>query len=328
MPDLEPGPGLGGAPDAVQGLAVAPESRGKSLTEFGTTGRKCGNFPERFEESPIPARRKRCGIQGDTGASGLRWLQGQRSSVRTMASSRRRASSSGVASANASGPRSLVAGVAGLVAGAFSMAAGEYVSVSSRSTPSAQIWIVKHEARGPAGGRGGRADASLCARGLEPDLARKVAQQLMAKDALAARARRTGLTEELAARPLQAAIASAATFAVGAAVPVLAIMLAPMNMLVACDIGHHSALSRGARCDRGARGRRDGCDRCGTSRLLGCRCAGRSSQRQETPGDAGPLSRHSSAPGDCRAFVWRSPGVAPAAGAAARGLSTTSTRST
>lgn len=70
-------------------------------------------------------------------------------------------------------------------------------------------------------------------RGLEPDLARTVARQLMAKDALAAHARdELGLTEELAARPLQAAIASAATFAVGASVPVLTIMFAPLAKLV------------------------------------------------------------------------------------------------
>ena len=140
----------------------------------------------------------------------------------------------GVAAAEASRRSVLVAGVAGLVAGALSMAAGEYVSVSSQAdTEHADIELEKTElATQPKAEEAELADIYR-KRGLTPEIARTVAQQLMAKDALAAHARdELGLTEELAARPLQAALASAATFSVGAGVPVLMILIAPANALV------------------------------------------------------------------------------------------------
>ena len=135
----------------------------------------------------------------------------------------------GVAAAEAARQDVLVAGVAGLVAGALSMAAGEYVSVSSQAdTEQADLRREHHElATQPDAEEGELADIYV-RRGLEPELARTVARQLMATDPLAAHARdELGLTDELSARPLQAAVASAGTFAVGAAVPILAILVAP-----------------------------------------------------------------------------------------------------
>jgi VIT1/CCC1 family predicted Fe2+/Mn2+ transporter len=139
----------------------------------------------------------------------------------------------GVAAAQAVRHNILIAGVAGLVAGALSMAAGEYVSVSSQAdTERADLDLEKRElATQPAAEEQELTDIYV-RRGLDPALARTVATQLMAKDALAAHARdELGLTTELAARPIQAAVASAASFAAGAAVPVLTILVAPLNSL-------------------------------------------------------------------------------------------------
>ena len=139
----------------------------------------------------------------------------------------------GVAASEAERHGVLVAGVAGLVAGALSMAAGEYVSVSSQAdTERADLALEKTElATRPQDEEDELTDIYV-RRGLERDLARTVAHQLMAKDALTAHLRdELGLTNELAARPLQAALASAATFAVGAGVPVLAILFAPADSL-------------------------------------------------------------------------------------------------
>ena len=140
----------------------------------------------------------------------------------------------GVAAANASRSEILLAGIAGLVAGAFSMAAGEYVSVSSQAdTERADLSVERRELATEPEAEEDELTAIYVRRGLEPDLARTVARQLMTRDALAAHARdELGLSEELAARPLQAAIASAATFAVGAGVPVVPIVFAPMSGLV------------------------------------------------------------------------------------------------
>ena len=135
----------------------------------------------------------------------------------------------GVAAASTRRQEVVIAGIAGLVAGALSMAAGEYVSVSSQAdTEQADLARERSElASQPRAEEDELADIYE-RRGLERDLARTVARQLMAKDALAAHARdELGLTEELTARPLQAALASAATFAVGAGVPVLTIFVAP-----------------------------------------------------------------------------------------------------
>ena len=141
----------------------------------------------------------------------------------------------GVAAANAARHDVLIAGVAGLVAGALSMAAGEYVSVSSQAdTERADLDRERHELATQPEAEEDELTGIYVQRGLEPDLARAVARQFMAKGALAAHARdELGLTEELAARPLQAALASAATFAIGAGVPVLTILLAPAGQIVA-----------------------------------------------------------------------------------------------
>jgi vacuolar iron transporter family protein len=140
----------------------------------------------------------------------------------------------GVAAADAARREVLIAGVAGLVAGALSMAAGEYVSVSSQAdTERADLALERTELATQPQAEEDELTAIYVRRGLDSDLARTVARQLMKKDALATHARdELGLTEEFAARPLQAAAASAATFAVGAGVPVLTILLAPMSALV------------------------------------------------------------------------------------------------
>jgi len=140
----------------------------------------------------------------------------------------------GVAAANAARENVLIAGVAGLFAGALSMAAGEYVSVSSQAdTEQADLARERHELATQPEAEEDELTGIYERRGLEPDLARAVAWQLMAKDALAAHARdELGLTEELTARPLQAALASAASFAVGAGVPVLTVLLSPAAALV------------------------------------------------------------------------------------------------
>ena len=140
----------------------------------------------------------------------------------------------GVGAAQASRADVLIAGVAGLVAGAMSMAAGEYVSVASqRDTEEADL---AREGRELAADR----DLELAelasiyvGRGLDPALARQVAEQLMAHDALTAHARdELGISDSLSARPVQAAVASAGTFAVGAAMPLLVAVLAPEARLV------------------------------------------------------------------------------------------------
>ena len=141
----------------------------------------------------------------------------------------------GVAASQAGRGEILVAGVAGLVAGALSMAAGEYVSVSSQAdTERADIARERSELADSPAAEEDELTGIYVRRGLDPALARTVAQQLAAHDALAAHARdELGLTEELAARPLQAALASAGTFAVGAVLPVATAMLAPAAMLSA-----------------------------------------------------------------------------------------------
>jgi VIT1/CCC1 family predicted Fe2+/Mn2+ transporter len=140
----------------------------------------------------------------------------------------------GVAASNAAHAEVLVAGVAGLVAGAMSMAAGEYVSVSSQSdTENADIGRERKELAAPGDGERKELAAIYVKRGLDPALADKVAGQLMAKDALAAHSRdELGISETISARPIQAALTSALTFAVGAALPLLVVVLAPAASLV------------------------------------------------------------------------------------------------
>jgi vacuolar iron transporter family protein len=140
----------------------------------------------------------------------------------------------GVAAANAAASNVLVAGVAGLVAGAMSMAAGEYVSVSSQSdTEQADLAREKVElATQPDLERQEFAEIYV-KRGLEPELALQVADQLMAKDALGAHARdELGISEVATARPIQAALTSAAAFSVGAAMPLAMVLVSPAAWLV------------------------------------------------------------------------------------------------
>jgi VIT1/CCC1 family predicted Fe2+/Mn2+ transporter len=140
----------------------------------------------------------------------------------------------GVAAAAAARQDVLVAGVAGMVAGALSMAAGEYVSVSSQAdTEEADLKRERHELATDPQAEEAELTGIYVRQGLEPALARTVARQLTAKGALAAHARdELGLTAELAARPLQAAGASAASFAVGAGVPIVTIFLVPAGAIV------------------------------------------------------------------------------------------------
>ena len=129
----------------------------------------------------------------------------------------------GVAAAHATHGSVLVAGVAGLVAGAMSMAAGEYVSVHSQAdTEKADLKLERAELKADNKGEHKELAAIYVARGLDPALAKQVAQQLMVHDAIGAHARdELGISEALRARPIQAALASAGSFAVGAFMPLL-----------------------------------------------------------------------------------------------------------
>jgi len=140
----------------------------------------------------------------------------------------------GVAAAAADRPAVLIAGVAGLVAGAMSMAAGEYVSVSSQAdTEKADLEREQAELENDHEFETRELSQIYQRRGLEKDLAHQVAVQLMAHDALAAHARdELGISEIMSARPLQAALASAGTFAVGALLPLAAVALAPASRIV------------------------------------------------------------------------------------------------
>jgi vacuolar iron transporter family protein len=140
----------------------------------------------------------------------------------------------GVAAAHATHSNVLVAGVAGLVAGAMSMAAGEYVSVHSQAdTEQAELKLERAEQKADDAGEHEELTAIYVARGLDPSLAKHVAEQLMAHDAIGAHARdELGISETLRARPIQAALASAASFAVGAAMPLLVSVIAPTAILI------------------------------------------------------------------------------------------------
>jgi VIT1/CCC1 family predicted Fe2+/Mn2+ transporter len=140
----------------------------------------------------------------------------------------------GVAAANAARGEVLIAGVAGLVAGAMSMAAGEYVSVSSQSdTERADLDRERRELAADPESELEELAAIYRSRGLDGPLARQVAQQLTAHDALSAHARdELGISETLSARPTQAAFVSAGTFAVGAVMPVLTVAVTPLRGLI------------------------------------------------------------------------------------------------
>ncbi|CAA9891169.1 conserved membrane hypothetical protein [Candidatus Methylobacter favarea] len=140
----------------------------------------------------------------------------------------------GVAAAGASSANILIAGIAGLVAGAMSMAAGEYVSVSSQAdTERADLDRERKELAADPEHEHAEMTAIYVGRGLDAELAAEVAAQLMAHDALGAHARdELGISETLTARPVQAGLASAATFAVGAVLPLLIVLWAPISTLI------------------------------------------------------------------------------------------------
>lgn len=140
----------------------------------------------------------------------------------------------GVAAAQATHGNVLVAGVAGLVAGAMSMAAGEYVSVHSQAdTEQADLALERVELKLDAPGEQRELTAIYVSRGLDPALANQVADQLMLHDAIGAHARdELGIFETQSARPIQAALASAGSFAVGAAVPILTAAIVPEASLI------------------------------------------------------------------------------------------------
>jgi vacuolar iron transporter family protein len=140
----------------------------------------------------------------------------------------------GVAAAESSPSNVLVAGIAGLVAGAMSMAAGEYVSVSSQSdTEEADLNRERTELATDPVAEHSELASIYRNRGLDSELANEVAIQLMKKDALGAHSRdELGISDTLSARPVQAALASAATFAVGAALPLVLVVIVPASALV------------------------------------------------------------------------------------------------
>jgi vacuolar iron transporter family protein len=140
----------------------------------------------------------------------------------------------GVATSHATHANVMIAGVAGLVAGAMSMAAGEYVSVRSQAdTEKAELEMEQRELNLDAKGEHRELAAIYVARGLDPALAEQVARQLMAHDALGAHARdELGISETLSARPIQAAFASAGSFAAGAALPLAVTVFASQASVV------------------------------------------------------------------------------------------------
>ena len=170
----------------------------------------------------------------------------------------------GVAAAHAAGHDILVAGSAGLVAGAMSMAAGEYVSVSSQAdTEQADLARERKELATDEAAELAELTAIYVKRGLDPALAKQVAEQLTAHDALAAHARdELGISDMLSARPVQAALASAGTFAVGAAMPLLTVVMvsgayliplvAGSSLVFLAVLGGLAAFAGGASATRGA----------------------------------------------------------------------------
>lgn len=140
----------------------------------------------------------------------------------------------GVAASDAGRSAVLVAGIAGMVAGAMSMAAGEYVSVSSQAdTEGADLARERRELAEDPEGELKELAAIYESRGVQPQLAKQVARELMAHDALAAHARdELGITGAFTARPVQAAVSSAVTFAIGAAMPLLVVVFSPERAML------------------------------------------------------------------------------------------------
>ena len=178
----------------------------------------------------------------------------------------------GVAAAHATHSNVLVAGVAGLVAGAMSMAAGEYVSVHSQAdTEQAELDLERAELKADDKGEHKELTAIYVARGLDPSLAKQVAEQLMAHDALGAHARdELGISETLRARPIQAALASAGSFAVGAAMPLLVTAIAPDGGFDPSCLWNFAGVPRASGRVGGACGRRRSDDGRNPRHVLGC----------------------------------------------------------
>ncbi len=170
----------------------------------------------------------------------------------------------GVAAASATRSDVLIAGVAGMVSGAMSMAAGEYVSVHSQAdSEQAELDLERSELKTDREGESRELTSIYIARGLEPALAKQVADQLMAHDAVGAHARdELGITETLRARPIQAALASAAAFSAGAIMPLLVAaatsraalmpLVSGTSLLFLAVLGGLAAHAGGARVIRGA----------------------------------------------------------------------------
>lgn len=170
----------------------------------------------------------------------------------------------GVAAAGTTKSAVMIAGIAGLVAGAMSMAAGEYVSVSSQAdTEEADLARERHELATDEKSERAELANIYVGRGLDPALAQQVADELMAHDALGAHARdELGITDMQRARPVQAALASAGTFSVGAAMPLLSVVVVPASALTAvvtatslvflAVLGGLAARAGGARATTGA----------------------------------------------------------------------------
>jgi VIT1/CCC1 family predicted Fe2+/Mn2+ transporter len=154
----------------------------------------------------------------------------------------------GVASASTSAGQILLTGIAGLVAGSMSMAAGEYVSVSSQAdTERADLSRERAELAKAPGEETTELANIYVSRGVDPELARQVAVQLMAKDALAAHARdELGISSAVSSNPIQAGVTSALTFAAGATAPILAALLAPASFVLlaiaGCSLGFLAVL--------------------------------------------------------------------------------------
>jgi VIT1/CCC1 family predicted Fe2+/Mn2+ transporter len=170
----------------------------------------------------------------------------------------------GIAASGAGKPEILLSGIAATVAGALSMAAGEYVSVQSQAdTEEADLARERQELAGDPAGELAELIEIYQQRGLDHDLAVRVAEQLTLRDALGAHARdELGLSDTLRARPIQAAVASAGSFSVGSIVPILAILASPperitqvtiaMALVVLIALGGLSAYAGGASLLRGA----------------------------------------------------------------------------
>ena len=166
----------------------------------------------------------------------------------------------------------LVAGVAGLVAGAMSMAAGEYVSVHSQAdTEQADLKLERAELKADDKGEHKELAAIYVERGLDPALAKQVAEQLMAHDALGAHARdELGISETLRARPIQAALASAGSFAVGAAMPLAGYCHGPGGGSDPSCVWNFTAVPRASGRVGCTRGRRRSDDGRNSRHVLGC----------------------------------------------------------